>query len=162
MKVKSESEVAQSCPTLCDPMDCSPPGSSIRGIFQARVLEWGAIAFSRGCLLEREKKERTHLLYSSDIPDPVLRLQHASSDWLYRNTTCCMYSVTCILWRSCASSPKILPSPMSTPSPEPIIPDLKSAERGLHLGVSCLWTQCSLILCGIDSRCFWDGVSGRD
>ena len=47
MKVKSESEVAQSCPTLSDPMDCSPPGSSIHGIFQARVLEWGAIAFSR-------------------------------------------------------------------------------------------------------------------
>ena len=43
MKVKSESEVAQSCPTLCNPMDCSPPGSSIHGIFQARVLEWGAI-----------------------------------------------------------------------------------------------------------------------
>ena len=46
MKVKSEREVAQSCPTLSDPMDCSPPGSSIHGIFQARVLEWGAIAFS--------------------------------------------------------------------------------------------------------------------
>ena len=46
MKVKSESEVAQSCPTLIDPMDCSLPGSSIHGIFQARVLEWGAIAFS--------------------------------------------------------------------------------------------------------------------
>ena len=46
MKVESESEVAQSCPTLSDPMDCSPPGSSIHGIFQARVLEWGAIAFS--------------------------------------------------------------------------------------------------------------------
>ena len=46
MKVKSESEVAQSCLTLSDPMDCSPPGSSIHGIFQARVLEWGAIAFS--------------------------------------------------------------------------------------------------------------------
>ena len=46
MKVKSESEVAQLCPTLIDPMDCSPPGSSVHGIFQARVLEWGAIAFS--------------------------------------------------------------------------------------------------------------------
>ena len=46
MKVKSESEVTQSCPTLSDPMDCSPPGSSIHGILQARVLEWGAIAFS--------------------------------------------------------------------------------------------------------------------
>ena len=46
MKVKSEREVAQSCPTLRDPMDCSLPGSSIHGIFQARVLEWGTIAFS--------------------------------------------------------------------------------------------------------------------
>ena len=46
MKVKSEREVAQSCPTFSDPMDCSPPGSSIHGVFQARVLEWGAIAFS--------------------------------------------------------------------------------------------------------------------
>ena len=46
MKVKSESEVAQSCPTPSEPMDCSLPGSSVHGIFQARVLEWGAIAFS--------------------------------------------------------------------------------------------------------------------
>ena len=46
MKVKSESEVAPSCPTLSDAMDYSLPGSSIHGIFQARVLEWGAIAFS--------------------------------------------------------------------------------------------------------------------
>ena len=46
MKVKSECEVAQSCPTLSNPMDCSPPGSSIHGILQARVPEWGAIAFS--------------------------------------------------------------------------------------------------------------------
>ena len=46
MKVKSESKVAQSCPTLHDPMDCSLPGSSVHGIFQARVLEWGAVAFS--------------------------------------------------------------------------------------------------------------------
>ena len=46
MKLKSESEVAQSCPTLSDPMDYSLPGSSVHGIFQARVLEWGAIAFS--------------------------------------------------------------------------------------------------------------------
>ena len=47
MKPKSESEVAESCLTLSDPMDCSPPGSSVYGIFQARVLEWGAIAFSK-------------------------------------------------------------------------------------------------------------------
>ena len=51
MKVKSESEVAQLCPILRDPMDCSPLGSSIHGVFQARVLEWGAIAFSFRCLL---------------------------------------------------------------------------------------------------------------
>ena len=44
--MKSESEVVQSCPTLSDPMDCSLPGSSVHGIFQARVLEWVAIAFS--------------------------------------------------------------------------------------------------------------------
>ena len=50
MKVKSESEVTQLCPTLSDPMDCSLSGSSIHGIFQARVLEWGAIAFSDLCL----------------------------------------------------------------------------------------------------------------
>ena len=46
MKEKSEKKVAQSCPTLSDPMDCSLPGSSVHGIFQAIVLEWGAIAFS--------------------------------------------------------------------------------------------------------------------
>ena len=49
VKVKTESKVAQSCPTLCDPMDCSPPGSPIREIFQARVLEWGAIASGYMC-----------------------------------------------------------------------------------------------------------------
>ena len=46
VKVKSESKVTQPCPTLLNPMDCSPPGSSVHGIFQARVLEWGAITFS--------------------------------------------------------------------------------------------------------------------
>ena len=52
MKVKSEREVAQSCPTLSNPMDCSLLGSSIHGIFQARVLEWDAIAFSESILKE--------------------------------------------------------------------------------------------------------------
>ena len=59
MKVKSESEVAQSCPTLSDPMDCSLPGSSVHGIFQARVLEWGAIAFSAH--ISRFKKKSAFL-----------------------------------------------------------------------------------------------------
>ena len=53
MKVKSESEVTQSCPTLRDPMDCSPPDSSIHGILQARVLEWVVIAFSNASLDNR-------------------------------------------------------------------------------------------------------------
>ena len=56
MKVKSESEVVQSCPTLSNPMDCSLAGSSIHGIFQARVLEWGAIAFS-------EKDTRSYKIF---------------------------------------------------------------------------------------------------
>ena len=55
MKVKSESEVAQSCPTLLNPMDCSLPGSSIHGIFQARVLESVAISFSRGSSQPRDQ-----------------------------------------------------------------------------------------------------------
>ena len=57
MEVKSEREVAQSCPTLSDPMDCSLPGSSVHGIFQARVLEWGAIA-----LLTNPPSYGSHLL----------------------------------------------------------------------------------------------------
>ena len=59
MKVKTESEVTQSCPTLSNPMDCSLPVSSVHGIFQARVLEWGAIAFSRvnlGCYFTMEAR----------------------------------------------------------------------------------------------------------
>ena len=60
MKVKSKSEVAQPCPTLHDPMDCSPPGSSVHGIFQARVLEWVAIAFSV-----------MHLYWSLILPDSL-------------------------------------------------------------------------------------------
>ena len=68
MKVKSESEVAQSCQTLSNPMHCSLPGSSVRGIFQARVLEWGAIAFSGKVLLMI-----TNLLIDRNkIPDGTL------------------------------------------------------------------------------------------
>ena len=60
MKVKSESEVAQWCPTLSDPMDCSLSGSSIHGIFQARVLEWIAIDFSDDKPRQHVKKQRLH------------------------------------------------------------------------------------------------------
>ena len=53
----SESEVTQLCPTLCDPMDCSLPGSSLHGIFQARVVEWVAISFSRGSSWPRDQTQ---------------------------------------------------------------------------------------------------------
>ena len=74
VKGKSESKVAQSCLTLRDPMDCSPPGSSVHGIFQARVLEWGAIAFSsfQNCFLTKRHHPETlmdevHRIRLSDI-----------------------------------------------------------------------------------------------
>ena len=54
---ESESEVAQSCPILCDPMDCSLPGSSVHGIFKTRVLEWVAISFSRGSSQPRDQTQ---------------------------------------------------------------------------------------------------------
>ena len=62
MKVKSESEVAQSCPTLSDPMDCSLPGSSVHGIFPARVLEWFAIAFS---VFQKHHSSKASILWHS-------------------------------------------------------------------------------------------------
>ena len=61
MEVKSEREVTQSCPTLHDPIYCSLPGSSVHGIFQARVLEWGAIAFSLRSIKKRELTQRKPL-----------------------------------------------------------------------------------------------------
>ena len=66
MKVKSESEVAQLCPTLSDPVDCSLPGSSLHGIFQARALEWAAIAFSGRKVLGRQNSK-------TSIPQPCVR-----------------------------------------------------------------------------------------
>ena len=83
MKVKSESEVVQSCPTLSDPMDCHLPGSSVHGIFQARVLEWVAIAFSDWLARKRhlmwnqstkqgvEEKKRNKVRVKKDLnPNP--------------------------------------------------------------------------------------------
>ena len=70
MKVKSESEVAQSCPTFSDPMDCSLPGFSIHGIFQARVLEWGAIAFSDQASLSITNSQSLLKLMSIELVMP--------------------------------------------------------------------------------------------
>ena len=65
IKVKSESEIAQSCPILSNPMDCSLPGSSAHGIFQARVLEWDAIAFSN-CDIKCQANYKDHPIYISE------------------------------------------------------------------------------------------------
>ena len=77
MKVKSESEDAQSCLTLSDPMDCSPPGSSIHGIFQARVLEWGATAFSAWKVWGKAKPLRMGAETFSSGPALFLLLTHS-------------------------------------------------------------------------------------
>ena len=60
-ELKKESEVAQSCLTLCNPVDCSPPGSSVHGILQARILEWVAISFSRGSSWPRDRTQASHI-----------------------------------------------------------------------------------------------------
>ena len=78
MKVKSESEVAQLYPTLSDPMDCSLPGFSIHGIFQARVLEWGAIAFSHENPMNSMKRQKDRTL-KDELPKSV-GAQYATGD----------------------------------------------------------------------------------
>ena len=100
-KVKSQSEVAQSCLILSDPMDCSLPGSSIHGIFQARVLEWGAIAFSM-CMFSCVQLFATpwsvahqaplsmgfsRLEYWSGVPLPSLRRTEHSKMWFVSHDT---------------------------------------------------------------------------
>ena len=68
IKMKSESEVAQSCLTLCDPMDCSLPGSSVHGIFQARVLQWGAIAFSIfNCHMDKNPQGNQNKIWQNNL-----------------------------------------------------------------------------------------------
>ena len=85
MKVKSESEIAQSCPTLSDPMDCSLPGSSIHGIFQAKVLEWGAYANTKH--IRRKGNYRPVLLVY--INKRILR--KISSSQIQQNIKCIIH-----------------------------------------------------------------------
>ena len=91
MKVKSESEVAESCLTLGDAMDCSPPGPSIHGIFQARVLEWSAIAFSshpaRSILFYKEITPGRKAISSSFSDDEVLITGETQLHWKNKNNT---------------------------------------------------------------------------
>ena len=84
MKVKSESEVAQSCPTLSDPMDCSLPGFSVYGIFQARVLEWVAIAFSVS------KTSHYHKHFQFSLVQSLSRVQLFATPW----TAACQASLS--------------------------------------------------------------------
>ena len=90
MKVKSEREVAQLCPTLSDPMDYSLPDSSVHGIFQARVLEWGAIAFSVGQLTTKKCQQ--------NLGSYVL-LQHTPLVWCTENCLLDLHNVKCDLFR---------------------------------------------------------------
>ena len=91
MKVKSESEVTQSCLTLSDPMDCSLPGSSVHGIFQARVLEWGAIAFSRNVPLV------SLIFLKRSLVFPILLFSSISLHWSLRKA---FLSPLAVLWNS--------------------------------------------------------------
>ena len=108
MKVKSESEVAQSCPTLSDPMDCSLPGSSIHGIFQARVLECGAIAFSVIFFLFFWTPFKVYIQMSVFKHDPWGRKESDTTDRLHFH-----FSLSCIgegngnpLQCSCLENPR--------------------------------------------------------
>ena len=108
MKVKSESEVAQSCPTLSDPMDSSPPGSSVHGIFQARVLEWGAIAFSGSLFRIPQKLWKSVIL----VPDKFLCISVLTVSRLTCTTFSLNFSASLVLlfhimfYCSCILTPK--------------------------------------------------------
>ena len=84
---KSESEVAQSYPTLCNPMDCSLPGSSIHGLFQARILEWVAISFSRGGLPNPGIEPRSPALQEDALPSEPPGKPMARKISFYQNIT---------------------------------------------------------------------------
>ena len=109
MKVKSESEVAQSCLTLSEPMDCSLPVSSIHGIFQARVLEWGAIAFSTISLLRAQVSSMIGQLRSHKLRCAAKKIKSAVS-----HIGICIYvkkiQTSGILW-----------GPVPSPLPYPVL-----------------------------------------
>ena len=90
MQKKKESEVAQSCPTLSDPMDCSLPGSSIHGIFQARVLEWGAIAFTDDQPRQHIKKQRHTLLTKVHLVKAMVFpvVMYGCESWTIKKAEC--------------------------------------------------------------------------
>ena len=120
MKVKCESEVAQSCPTLSDPMECSPPGSSIHRIFQARVLEWGATAlyFSTCC----------YSLPSVDQPCPDGSLSFPLKLWSLRSRKNPWLLVGYTLWRTSPSMTASLINPfLNSSSSIPLADEIRQA-----------------------------------
>ena len=80
--LESKSEVAQSCPTLCEPMDCSPPCSSVHGVFQVRVLEWVAISFSRGSSRPRDGTQVSHIADGFFIIWATKEDQNGGLEWV--------------------------------------------------------------------------------
>ena len=88
MKGKSESDVAQSSPTLSDPMDCSPPGSCIHGIFQAKVLEWGAIAYSAHTHIHTYKNVYMGFLNGIRGKEPVCQCKRQTQVWSLGQEDC--------------------------------------------------------------------------
>ena len=92
---ESESEIAQSCPTLCDLMDCSLPGSSVHGVFQARVLEWFAISLSRGSSHPRDWTQVSHIV-SRHFTVWATREDHSFGS-LYVS-----YAQKVLIWNQCA------------------------------------------------------------
>ena len=99
---ESESEAAQLCPTLYDPMDCSLPGSSVHGIFQARVLEWVSISFSRGSSQSRDQTcvssiaGRRFINWATRKPSQVLICQF--QDWVMKSVTSILLTHTLSFW----------------------------------------------------------------
>ena len=131
MKVKSESEVAQSYLTLSNPMDCSPPGSSIHGIFQTRVLEWGAISFSAWSSRKSQNNLERRARLSTTKSKPSAIVQHASCFCyklpLIREVI--LWRVTCEKWKIYRNSQSFFTCPPGWPTKST---DLRISQLGLE------------------------------
>ena len=134
MQAKSESEVAQSCLTLSDPMDCSLPGSSIHGIFQARVLEWSAIAFSEGTDASQVKitsVQASELIYQRwfnliiAVRVGIISLFYREGNW--GSETLWLVQYCAARWRHTGLELRFLGPDVATPS-EPTQPDALPVE----------------------------------